>query len=156
MVLAYRPLAVGVVMMYSGCHVDVHKCIAVIDFFTSLCTNAGSYSDMACIYDFTCVYVASIQTSLKLLLAFVHSVVKKRFLSIIAIHLCTPTWRPRHGHIQKVNGNIRSRNWSIRVIDAFHANIMNNKHLHPSILLVGKPRFTSILPTCRQAMIQMY
>ena len=50
--LNYRPLAVGVVMTCSGRHVGVHKCIAVIErkrVFTSLCMNAGSYSDMACI-----------------------------------------------------------------------------------------------------------
>ena len=34
-------------------------------------------------YDFTCVYVANMQTSLKSLLAFMHSDVKKRFLSMI-------------------------------------------------------------------------
>ena len=38
---------------------------------------------------------------------------EKRFLSITAIHLCTPTWRLRHRRIRKFNGNIRSCKWSI-------------------------------------------
>ena len=41
-------------------------------------------------YDFACVYVANMQTSLKSLLAFVHERCEKRFLPINAIHLCTP------------------------------------------------------------------
>ena len=68
-------------------------------------------------YDFTCVYVTNMQTSLKSLLVFVHSDVKKRFLSITAIHLCTPTWWPWHRRIRKVNGNILSYKWSIQAMD---------------------------------------
>ena len=56
-------------------------------------------------YDFTCVYVANMQTSLKLLFAFVHNDVKNAFSQSPQYILCTPTWQPQHGRIWKVNGN---------------------------------------------------
>ena len=46
---------------------------------------------MACVLRLTCVYVANMYTSLP---AFMRSDMKNTFLSITAIHLGAPTWRP--------------------------------------------------------------
>ena len=81
-------------------------------FFTSLCTNAASDSDMACIhvYDFTCVLCYNMQTLLKSLLAFMHSDVKNAFSQSPQLYtnmaIATQTYPESHLHI-------RSCKWSI-------------------------------------------
>ena len=78
-------VAVAVSLLYCG---DWDK----ESVFTSLCiarTQAATLTWLA-YYDFTCVYVANMQTSLKSSLAFVHSDVKNVY---------SQSWQPRHGRI---------------------------------------------------------
>ena len=77
-------------------------------FFASLCTNAGSYSDMACIlrlYICVCCKYANLVEIATCVRA---QRSEKRFLSITAMHFCTPTWQSQHVRIRNVYGNIRS------------------------------------------------
>ena len=79
--------------------VGVHKCIAVIERerFLHRCaqTQAATLTWLA-YYDFTCVHVANMQTSLKSLLEFVHSDVKNVFSQspqyICVVYTNMATW----------------------------------------------------------------
>ena len=76
----------------------VHKCIAGIErkcFFTSLCTNTGSYSDMACILWLYMCWNHYLRSCTAMW--------KKNAFSQWS-RLCTPTWWLRHRRIWKVNG----------------------------------------------------
>ena len=86
----------------------VHK-IAMIErkrFSHHCCarTQAATLTWLA-YYDFTCVYVVNMQTTLKSLLAFVHSVVKTLSLNHCNTFVYTNI---QHGRIRKDNENLRS------------------------------------------------
>ena len=91
----------GVVMTCRGRHVG-----AVIERKHHCARTQAATLTWHTYYDFKCVYVANMQTSLKSPLVFAHSDVNA-FLQSPQYILRTPTWRPQHGRIRNVNGNIR-------------------------------------------------
>ena len=68
-------------------------------------------------YDFTCVYVTKYANFVEIA-TYVRAQRCEKTLSLNHRNtLCTPTWRPWHRCIRKVNGNILSYKWSIQAMD---------------------------------------
>ena len=118
-----RPLAVGVVMIYTsvhrlsrlypvrsldnlwsvchGHHVGVHMVIERKHFSHRCARTQAATLTWLAYYDFICVYVANMQTLPKLLLAFLHSDVKKCFLSIHFVHTNMATMTRTYPEMQR-------------------------------------------------------
>ena len=100
-------------MTCHGRHV-VHKCIAVIERkrFSHCCaqTQAATLTWLA-YYDFTCVYVANTQTSLKSLLAFVHNDAKNTFSQ-------SPQYISVHQHMTTMTRTYRESYMELQVVYA--------------------------------------